>query len=430
MSPIPGPVTVLIFLSATSRGTIAERPPSAAPHSERCPTLDSRQFRTHIRVAAPLLLVCTIVGIGAGAISSIAQSPEYDSTAGVLVTVQSSDSPGDLATGTTFAQQILASYGAIATDPIVLQPVITALHLTETPATVADQISVDNPTGTLVLEITATTSSPVLSAQLANGVSASLANAVDTVTPAPPGGKRLVSVTQTQQAVPNPRPATPNTTLSLVDGGMLGLAIGVGLSLLRAVFDKRIRSEHDLAEVTDLPVLGGIPTDDHGTVALDSSARAESYRTLRTNLQFVDLGRGCRTIVVTSPVSGDGKTTTAINLALAFAAGSASVALVDADLRRPGVHGALGLDGAIGLTSVLVGAATLRSALQPGGSGTLMVLPAGQVPPNPTELLQSKGFATLMSALKRQFDVIIVDGAPLVPVVDSAIVATHADGAG
>jgi capsular exopolysaccharide synthesis family protein len=150
---------------------------------------------------------------------------------------------------------------------------------------------------------------------------------------------------------------------------------------------------------------------------------------LRTNLQFLNVEGGPRTFVITSPLEGEGKTTTTANLAIALAQSNARVLVVDADLRRPRLAEVLGLEGAVGLTDVLIGRAKLEDALQPWGSSNFLVLPAGTVPPNPSELLGSRAMADLIEALEPRFDVVLLDAPPLLPVTDGAILAHRSRGA-
>jgi capsular exopolysaccharide synthesis family protein len=146
-------------------------------------------------------------------------------------------------------------------------------------------------------------------------------------------------------------------------------------------------------------------------------------------LQFLELADRPKTIVVTSCLPGEGKSTTAINLAITLADAGSRVALVDADLRRPSIAEYMGLEGEVGLTTVLIGRADLKDAIQSWGKGSLHVLPSGQVPPNPSELLGSRSMANLLEELSSQYDIVLIDTPPLLPVTDAAILAKTTGGA-
>ena len=156
---------------------------------------------------------------------------------------------------------------------------------------------------------------------------------------------------------------------------------------------------------------------------------AEAFRVLRTNMQYVEVDQDQRVFVVSSSLPGEGKSTTAVNLAITLALAKQRVALVECDLRRPLIAKRLGLDDGVGTTSVLIGKVALRDALQPYGDTGLDVLACGPIPPNPSELLQSHAMEKLLGELREQYDIVILDAPPLLPVTDAALLAAQADGA-
>jgi receptor protein-tyrosine kinase len=149
---------------------------------------------------------------------------------------------------------------------------------------------------------------------------------------------------------------------------------------------------------------------------------------VRTNLAFVDVDHPPRVILVSSSVPSEGKSTLAVHLAAALAESGKSVALLEADLRRPRVTQYLGLIAGAGLTNVLTGTASVDEVIQPVGDGRLQVLAAGPLPPNPSELLASEAMADLVQALTSRYDVIILDAPPLLPVADASALTGLADG--
>jgi capsular exopolysaccharide synthesis family protein len=160
------------------------------------------------------------------------------------------------------------------------------------------------------------------------------------------------------------------------------------------------------------------------------SPRAEAFRTLRTNLQFVDAGDGgSRSFVITSAMESEGKSSTASNLAIALDNAGHKVIVVDADLRRPKLAQYMGLEGAVGLTDLLIGRADIEDAVQQWGRGGLHVLPAGSIPPNPSELLGSAAMQSLIQRLENEFDYVLFDAPPLLPVTDAAVLSKSAGGA-
>jgi len=150
---------------------------------------------------------------------------------------------------------------------------------------------------------------------------------------------------------------------------------------------------------------------------------------LRTNMQYIEVDHDQKVFVVTSSLPEEGKSTTAVNLAVTLALTNQRVALIECDLRRPLIAKRLGLDGAVGTTSVLIGRVTLHEAMQRYGDTGLDVLACGPIPPNPSELLQSKAMETLLAQLRAEYDIVLLDAPPLLPVTDAALLAAQADGA-
>ena len=157
------------------------------------------------------------------------------------------------------------------------------------------------------------------------------------------------------------------------------------------------------------------------------SIAAESYRTLRTNLQYSSFDEEYKVIVVTSSEPGEGKSTTAGNLALSIAQGDKKVALVDCDLRKPSIHKKFGLSNTAGLSDVIVGKEDI-SIVGHRYNENLTVLTSGKIPPNPSEMLASKSMKALIDALKSVFDCVILDTPPVQAVTDAQILSTRADG--
>jgi capsular exopolysaccharide synthesis family protein len=381
------------------------------------------------------IVILTLVGVGAAAGFSIVQTPSYSATSKVFVSTQGSGSAADLAQGSSFTTQRVKTYSELVTTPIVLLPVITALHLKTTGEKLAARITPSATLDTSIIEIAVTDTDPVRAADIANAISSSLASVVKTIEtsnstdPVAPGKLTLVKLTPVQEASVPIAPVSPKIPLNIALGALVGLALGIGIAVLRETLETRIRNERDVELVTHVPVLGGIGFDprarDRPLIVQDDpkSPRAESFRTLRTNLQFLDADRTDRCFVITSSIESEGKSTTAANLAITLADNGSRVLLVDADLRRPKVADYMGLEGAVGLSDALIGRANLQDVVQPWGKSGLYVLPAGSIPPNPSELLGSTRMESMLAEFNRAFDVVIFDAPPLLPVTDAAILA-------
>lgn len=397
------------------------------------------ELRDYIRILRKgwiLIALLTLLGVAAAATYSILQTAQYSSTSKVFVSTSGGESVSDLQQGNSFTTQRVKTYSDLATTPIVLLPVIAELDLNVPADKLAESVSVSAPLDTTVIEITAENGDPVISADIANAIAESLADVVQKIeTPSAEDAISPVKLTLVQIADVPTSPVSPRVPLNVALGALVGLALGVGIAVLRETLDTRIRNEHDVEQVTDKPIIGGIAFDPKAQSrplivhADPRSPRAESFRTLRTNLSFLDLGERDRSFVITSSVESEGKSTTSANLAISLADSGARVLLVDADLRRPKVAEYMGLEGAAGLTDALIGRANISDVIQPWGRSKLYVLPAGRIPPNPSELLGSSAMAKLISAFNREFDFVIFDAPPLLPVTDAAVLSKSVGGA-
>jgi capsular exopolysaccharide synthesis family protein len=312
--------------------------------------------------------------------------------------------------------------------------VIQSLRLGLTVDGLASEVSVSNPPDTVLLEIAVTDTDPQRAAAIANAVGDQFATTIAAIETPNDGGSAPVKITTTQPAAVPTAPSSPRIELNLALGFLVGLAFGVGVAWLRDQFDTTLKAPEDLETLT-----GAAPL---GIVAFNPAAKtspllshdaggnaAEAFRQLRTNLQFADVDNPPQVIVVTSPLAGDGKSTTACNIAITLGVSGARVILIEADLRRPKASAYLGLDGAAGLTNLLAGQFSLAELVTDWGRHTIDVLPSGPVPPNPSELLGSRHMAELLTTLRASYDYVIIDAPPLLPVTDAAVVTTFADGA-
>jgi polysaccharide biosynthesis transport protein len=229
-------------------------------------------------------------------------------------------------------------------------------------------------------------------------------------------------------------PVRPRVLVNTVLGGLVALMVALGLVLALDYLDASVKSAADVTALTGLPVLGAIETTGRGetplpgrVVAEPDSRLAESFRTLRANLAFAGAGEQLRTILVTSPEVGDGKTTVASNLAVTLARAGKEVLLVDGDLRDPALHRLFRL-GAEGATPVSLGNHQGEAMAQPWPElPNLHVLTSKRLPRRPRELLDAARMAELVGELESAADVVVVDSSPLV-VADAAMLAAHADG--
>ena len=247
---------------------------------------------------------------------------------------------------------------------------------------------------------------------------------------------RPMNIQRVEEATASSIPVEPDKAAILFYSLLIGGLLGVGLAFAREYTDQRLRSTDEIKMALGMPILGVVP---HIQQARTPSQRgrqllinpmsdvAEAYRTIRTAIYFGNPHGVAKTLLITSPSPGDGKTTLASNLAIAMAQAGNRILLLDADFRKPMQHRIFELEKKIGLSSVLAGEVTLEDAIQETAVPGLAVLPCGPIPANPSEILNSQSFADLLDELAARYDHVLLDSPPVMPVTDARILAAGCD---
>ncbi|MGN9813490.1 polysaccharide biosynthesis tyrosine autokinase [Micromonospora sp. BQ11] len=381
-----------------------------------------------------IVLLTVMVALGVTTLVTVRAQPRYVASVTFFVTTPS-QGVTDAYQGGLFLQQRVKSYAELLTSDRLAQSVVADNQVGLTAEQVQRRVSTSTEAGTVLLRASVTDTDQNRALRVTETLSAKFVELVGKVEMTSDGKAGPIRI----EVVSGPRvtstPVSPQPVRNFTLGGLLGLLAGVGLAILRGLADVRMRDAAGLQRATGGPLLGEIPFEGSAKTSplivgdAANSARAEAVRKLRTNLRFVDVHEPARVIAVTSALQGEGKTTLSCNLAIALAEAGWRVLLVDADLRRPKVGDYLGLDAGIGLTDVLVGDVGVGDVVQRWGDKSLLVLPSGSAPPNPSELLGSKAMADLLLALRESADIVIIDTAPLLAVTDGVVVAVQADGA-
>jgi succinoglycan biosynthesis transport protein ExoP len=247
-------------------------------------------------------------------------------------------------------------------------------------------------------------------------------------------------VQSVQAARPPARPVSPNVPMSTAVGWLFGLVLGILVVFALELLDDSLRNPEEILKYLGLPVLGLIVShavEDHGPISASEprSPVAEAFRSLRTSLQFASAGHSIKSILLTSPSPGEGKSLVAANLAVVLAQSHKQVILVDADLRRPTLHGIFALHNRRGVSNLFYhlggnrdGKASLASSLQNTAVPGLRVLTSGRLPPDPAELLGSEDMAAVLDLVRQNADYLVIDSPPLLAVTDAAVIAPRVDG--
>jgi capsular exopolysaccharide synthesis family protein len=403
--------------------------------------VELRDYLRAIRKRWWWLPAAVAVAAGVTAAITFRTPPQYATTTTFFIGTPN-HGVADAYQGSLLSQQRVKSYANLLSGDRIAVIIAKQPGVGLSPEEVQKRITAQPIPETVLLQATVTDSSKQRSKVIADVMAAQFTKMVESLeTPAvvgapTPAAAATATVKVAVIAGPrlDPTPVSPRPARDLGLAVVLGLLMGAVAAVLREVTDNSVKSSEALQKLTGAPVLATMPQDAAASKAplvtggAARSARAEALRQLRTNLQFVDVDRPVRVMVVTSALPGEGKSSTATNLAVVFAEAGHRVLLIDADLRRPKVAEYLGLEGAVGLTNLLAGQAQPGDVIQRWSSG-LWVLPSGFLPPNPSELLASQQMADLLDTFRQRFDVVIIDSPPLLPVTDGAVLATIADGA-
>ncbi|MGW9631497.1 polysaccharide biosynthesis tyrosine autokinase [Agromyces sp. NPDC055520] len=398
--------------------------------------MELRDYLRGLRRHWLAIALMTLLGVGTAYGWSLLQTPVYEATASGVVQAKTAYDDGQLFNDESTARTKVPTLLDMAGWKEVAERAIDELGLTVSPESVATRITVENPDGTAIIRVTARANAPQEAAALAQAWIDALAATVTAVDG--DDSPTDISIYAAAAATVPSTPVFPDTRTALIVGGVLGLGVGVAFALIRTGSDRRVRATDDVEAKLHVPVMGMIPASAavRGTSALLTGSAdehtfpiAEALRSLRTNLRFMDVDNPPRKIVVTSPLPGDGKSTIACNLALTLARSGEQVVLIDGDLRRPMVASNLELPGDAGLSDVLAGRALLADVLQRTPHDTnLLVLAAGTIPPNPSEVLGSDRMRQLLDDLAKHAT-LIIDAPPLLAVTDGAVLTQQADGA-
>jgi tyrosine-protein kinase len=408
-----------------------------------------------------LLLVCVLLVPAAALVYSLLQTPEYTSSASVLFTDDLSEADPERVAATNLA---LGSLEQIAAKTASALPAAGY-----TAAEISDKVEA-NPAGMSdLIKISATDPDPELAAQIANEFAdqfvafrrsanrarileaqALVEAQIDQLTPEERDSPEGIALAErkselavraaaetgdaqvVQPATVPDSPSSPKTSRNVALGLLLGLALGIGLTLLRDQLDRRLKEPEEVEETFRLPILATIPQsqsiDAEGAGAEPVGEEREAFRMLRANLQYFNLEKPINSLLVTSPSSQDGKTTVSWNLSVAEAKGGKRVLHLEADLRRPNLASQLHLPvkDDSGLSLVLAGALEPRAAIQKCEG--VDVICAGPLPPNPAELIDSQRMSQLLDWAKEAYDRVVIDTPPTAVVADAVPLTTQVDG--
>ena len=450
-----------------------------------------RDYLAVLRRYRIMIAIITIIGAGAGLANALREKPVYQASAEVAFQdpTQALGVVGLAQSTPQTPAQIAAVNSETATGPSVMKEVRRRLKAHQSVGALTGAVATQVFVGSGLLQITASSGSPTFAAKLANSVANVLASKDNQQTRAQfvrlassirrkiaqlksgQGGTpiqaqfyenelaRLEALTSfattarvERPAQPPSGPSSPNKARDTALGALLGLLLGIIAAFVRDSLDRRIRKPSDFESAFEQPVIGHVRKQSMGRIAYLSSNGTkqmdkldlESFRILRRNLEFLDFEKGVKTVLVTSAVAEEGKTTVATSLALVMAAAGRQTLLVDCDLRRPDLAARMHVDQTPGISEYLAGTASppdiLRTvtfgdsptpdSAQNGTGGiihNLVCIPAGSATSRASELLGSRRFQEFLEQVKDKYDMVVLDSSPLLPVADTLEMLPYVD---
>lgn len=378
-----------------------------------------------------LIIGITLIALGiSGIISFYIIKPEYETFTTLIIGNSSEYQLNDSGieyNDILLNRKLVHTYGELVKSRLVIDKVIDSLDLEISYETFKGKIQVELVNDTEIIKIKVKDNDRELVANIANELSEQFMKTVNIK-------MRVENIQIIDKAYIQENPISPNKTLNIIIGSVIGFMIGVFLTLLLEYLNNTFKTPEDVEKNLNLPVLGIIPTmnSDTGETIVKDNAKSpisESFRTMRTNIQFTNIDKDTKTLAITSTVPNEGKSFIVSNLAISIAQGEKRVLLVDCDLRKPKLHKIFGVLNTIGLTNILMGAFSLEdSLLEIDDIEGLALITSGPIPPNPSELLNSYRMKDFLELVKREYDIVIIDTPPIGFVTDGAIVSTLTDG--
>jgi capsular exopolysaccharide synthesis family protein len=403
--------------------------------------LELKQYWNLVLKNLSIVLVLSFLGATLGFFVALGTPKLYKAESQIFISTPTpSIDIGALQQGSSFAQQRVISYSRVVSGPATLVPVIETLGLKMSSSELAGKITASAPLGTVLINITVKDVSGIRAAAIANAVAVQFGETIQTLELPQFGDSAGVKATMVRSAEVPGGPSTPNTKLNILTGLFFGFIIACMIGVVRQIFDSSVKNVNHLSGRPLLSTIFFDPEAEENPLLTDIgnySVRAESFRHLRTALKFPTDQNNCEVIAVTSAFPGEGKTTTSINLAIAYAQTGLKVALVEADLRRPSFKKYFTSDsnhsmGLIDVLNLIESGKTPKSyerLFQSFGSDDdcFEWISSGTIPNNPAEKLESAAMDTFFAGLKREYDIVIVDTPPALPVTDAAVLSAKVD---
>ncbi len=375
-----------------------------------------------------IIVLGTIICLLGSVVATSLMTPKFEASVEMLVS-QGQIAPGNQSLGESYqalllSERLAMTFKEMISSRTLAERVISKLELPLLPEDLQKKVGAKLVKDTELIEISVTDDNPVLVKNIANAYASEFINITKEVIPS----SALINVKVVEPAVVPLDPVKPNASLNVILGLLVGLMASIGLAFLLEMIDVTIKEQEDVERLLGVPSLGKIPRGESPFLLNnDDAIISDVYRSIRTNLQYINFNQSIKTLIVSSANQSEGKTTVSSNLAIVYAQAGYKVLIIECDLRRPTLVDLFNIQNDRGLSNVLAGVATVESVICETQIDGLRIISSGPIPPNPADLLNSENMDRVLSDLRETFDLIILDSPPALAITDTAILSTKAD---
>ena len=385
--------------------------------------IDIKELLTFIKEKLIIIILALVLSIATSIIYIKAiKKPVYKSST-TYVLISDSDKEGITTSEVTLNEKLIATYKEIIKSRNIQDKVIKTLNLEETPSELAKNVTVEQVSTSSMIKITVTNRNPEMAQKIAYRIGREFSKEIQNLY-----NMNNLSVIDEPLLPTQPSNSSNTKEIVMINGGALALSLMIIFMLF--YFDNTVKDQEQVQEKTKLPVLGSVPLVPKKKESKDlivhndpKSPISEGLRTIRTNLQFSNVDKQMKKIMITSSMPGEGKSFTSANLATAFAQDGNKVLMIDCDMRKGRLHKIFEISNNKGLSNLLIDniEKNYKKYIKKTSIENLSIIPSGVIPPNPSELLNSEANKKLIEILEKEYDYIIFDCVPINGLPDSLI---------
>ena len=405
-------------------------------------TIELQDFLKVINKFKWLILFGTLICLASTIFVTARMTPIYEASIQLLVRQRQvvvgggTSTAGDAYQATLLSERLAKTFSQMIQNRSTAEKVVEKLDLPVMPIELIKKVKAEPLRDTQLIKVTVQDKNPAQARLIANtmgDVFEKVVNDIEKKDTQSGSAKPLVSISIVDPALEPTKPVKPKPLQNAALALFIGLIASTGLAFLLNYLDMTIKEPGEVEQSSGLISLGYIPalhkrSDQLVVLTEPQSLVAEAFRTMRTNIQYINFESSIKTIVMTSPGTGEGKTLISANIATVMAEAGHKVLLIGCDLRKPRLHKVFNVSNDIGLANILIGTSSISKAIQRTAITDLDIITSGPIPPNPVDLLGSARMEQFLEDVKQRYDLIIMDSPPVSTITDALVLVAYADG--